>query len=522
MEQNNNFSSQRKPNKYINDNILDLMNERIEMKLSLRKKKIIDKLNSQRHKPSNIEVNNKINYNYKLFSFINIEIPSQNNDNEISIILDYLKSDDIKKVKIGVFSLHSFINEKNISREFLEKEIHIFFPCLLALIYDNIHDKEFIFNILYIMTDLSFKINNNNIKDILNQQFFSMINSCFLKNDCDINYQIICILNNIFQDISINSFEIVNNEFFKKTLIEFFSRKEVIFDMEYNKNESDLSFHIIEGGITLFCTLLTSFIECLTEEEEDLVLFKKFLDIIFIFSNINELDKYLQCLYSIKYVVERNLSLIDSLLEKKFIIRTLFKKKFFDNKDVLLYINKIILLCLDSDKELDRNHLYTIFNFETYYLEYIDLNSNKKEIFDVLSNLINEDQLVDEIFMKDNFIIRICEILYFFTLLINKCNVNQFSIIKKNNILKIIINLAKKELSDDEDSIIIFLQLIEQIFVYGNEIKEINNGRNCMAEDFVQCGGIELFNKLAMIKNDIISEKIESLLMEYIDSNGLK
>ena len=137
--------------------------------------------------------------------------------------------------------------------------------------------------------------------------------------------------------------------------------------------------------------------------------------------------------------------------------------------------------------------------------------SNKMDAFSILSELIDNDKkIIDEFFNDENnlliivakyqksFIIpEIKEIAYFFTILINKCDVIQFNIIRKYNILKNKIVHAKSIDKNDQE-IIIFLQLIQIILDYGkdiillNEVNEENNNQNLEAIEFIKNGGNQL------------------------------
>lgn len=537
METNNTMLNEKKLNRYIGDLPRDKMEERSQFSLSLRKKKINAYLFSKRkNKDSNSNDNNIINYSYKIFSIFdndslitneNYKLFSSNNDVNIS---KYLASKNKKEIKTGILLLNLFINNDKHSIELLETKNCELIPCFFQIIKANIYDKELIFNILHYLTNLTYKINNNNIIQVLNEEFFSVLNLCFLLNDYDIIYQIICLLNNIFKDILISS-DMIMNELFEKSILDFFSREEIIFDIKYNNNRADISFNIIEGGLVLLCSILSKFCDIISSNEE-IKLLEKFLEIIIILSNTNDIDKYTKCLYSIAFVLERELSLSKNLVENNFIKNTLINNKFFDDEKVMTYINKIILSCFTSEIDIDNHVLKYVLDFEIYYLNKFSNNCDKNEVFSTLSCLINfGDEITDEIFNNNEFLSNIIssfnsssnindlkEIFYFFTLLVNKCRVNQFLIIRKYNLMSIILDHGKKELftQNNDEYIILLLQLIEQLLIYGKELSNVNNGVNEEAQKFIEFGGNELFKSYEISQNNEISEKALKLNDEYI------
>ena len=158
------------------------------------------------------------------------------------------------------------------------------------------------------------------------------------------------------------------------------------------------------------------------------------------------------------------------------------------------------------------------------------VQSNKADSLAILSELINNDEkMIDEFFNNENNLLiidsiyknsfinsEINEIAYFFTLLINKCDINQYNIIRKYNVLKDTIDHAKR--CDKDEEIIIYLQLIQIILEYGeyiNRTKEENNNQYLEALDFKKYGGDELIGNLEINNNNCEISQILGLIKNF-------
>ena len=302
MESRNNFPIRRM--RYIDDTIQDMHDNRINNKLSLRKKKIIEILFDKKKKEYNLSEENdiQIQFKYKIYSFLNIEYGEEfqvffASNCYNSPLFNYLNSNNINEIKNGIVLLNKVINQIN-DNDLLIKLIN----CLLSVISKN-KDNEIVFNILYSLTNISYKINNKQIKELyLTDKILDNLKQYFLANDFDIIYQIICLLNNILQDNIYNINNLLKSDFFINIIYNFFVQNEIIYEIKYNKNKSSVLYHIIDKGINFLSYLLAESIEIDSNE-----VLNKLFTIIINFTNTSDSDKYYKCIYSLVYALERDL-----------------------------------------------------------------------------------------------------------------------------------------------------------------------------------------------------------------------
>ena len=515
-------------NRYIRDEVQDIHQNRIDNKLSIRKKKVNEILFNRRKNEFNMSDKNKesIFFKYNVYSitkgdYQGLPFISQSINDDI---MKNLNSQNIEEIKYGLSLLNLFIKDNNNNKTLID-----LLTLLLSVLSKKINEKEVIFNVFYSFTNITYKINTNEIARILSDEFYEVIKNAFLINDSDIIYQIICSLNNIMIVIPVNNIvDFIKSGLFQNYICDYFMKNEIIYEIEYNNNKTDILNAIIDKGINLFSNILIESSD-ISISDNDLCYFQKLLIVIFNFAETYDREKYYKCLYCLSFALEKELKLSTIIIQNKFITKTLLNKKYFDDNDIIKCINKIILICFNSDLEKEKYINYNILEFEINNLK-SSVQSNKADSLAILSELINNDEkMIDEFFNNENNLLiidsiyknsfinsEINEIAYFFTLLINKCDINQYNIIRKYNVLKDTIDHAKR--CDKDEEIIIYLQLIQIILEYGKDIsrtKEENNNQNLEALDFKKYGGEELIGKLEINNNNSEISQIVDLIKNF-------
>ena len=248
----------------------ELFNLRLETKLSLRKKKVNDIIFQKRMLESNNSINNKndklefkLLYDPTKVQFIsddsktkyNLNFKEMENKQILSLATNYLKSENIDDIKYGIILTQIFIKRK--IKEDLVDSINLLFIYELFHLIDKVKsNKEIIFNILNIIVSYSFINEDKNLATVLlSPNSYKIWEDCFKLEDFEIFYAMICIFNNIIQNNLIGSCNLIRSNFLNNEIFNFYMN-EGINAQKNNEDKSDINYHIIKDGISLFCNLL--------------------------------------------------------------------------------------------------------------------------------------------------------------------------------------------------------------------------------------------------------------------------
>ena len=239
----------------------EIFNQRIETKLSLRKKTVNNILYNKR-----ILGNNSFGLNTKkikwklLYCITNIDFLSDKskskyqlifNENDEKILSEaskYLKSKTLDDIKFGIILTQAFI-KRNMNDD-LTNSINLLFIYELFHIIDKINnDEEIIFNILYIIISYSSINKDKNLATILlSPDSYKIWEKCFNLQNFDIFYEIICVLNNIIQENQIGGCNLIRSNFLKNNIYNFYSSEYMIFK-KYDQNKFDINYYINKDGL---------------------------------------------------------------------------------------------------------------------------------------------------------------------------------------------------------------------------------------------------------------------------------
>ena len=520
-------------------------NERIETKLSLRKQKFYEILSKKRLITYNTVITNKeklskwkLPYNIKNFEFPKefldkhkLNLDKYDPDEIISLSLKLFKSDNIDDIKYSIILLQIFING-HMNSDLTNYINLLFIYDLFNLIEKYNKEKQIIFNILYIISNYSYINTNNGLSIILlSPNAYKKWELCFNLQDYEILEAIINILNNIINENQIAGCNLIRSSFLQTNLYNFFMNQ-VIVSKVNNIEKEDFIYTLIDEGINLFCHLLlipTDKLDRLTIEEI-FICKQKVINVLIHYCNCNSKEKYHKCIFSISTALEKERRLFDELDKNNFVQNLLKNKKFFENQKISHFVNKIIGNYLAYKLKVNYNFLVDVIKFEIEYLN-MNVNNNyyRKEIFWTLSNVVKSDEnIYNEILNNEDFIKRIIdcykntiyhseiiEITYLFCLLLHRCNIKQFMIIEKNNLLQIAANYAKNVLENNVNGLYIALELFEIYFEHGRILEQYFDNKNIVVDKFNKIGGKELLEKFRCYPNEKICEEIEYLLKKF-------
>ena len=521
----------------------NMFNLRIENKLSLRKKTINNILYNKRILGINSSDNNntlkfKLKYDHTNIKFgldeLNNKYKLDFNDNEDELIITlaskYLKSENINDIKYGIFLTQKFI-KRNIYKD-LTDYINLLFIYELLHIIDKINeDKEIIFNILDIIVSYSFINSDINLSTILlSPNSYKIWEICFNLQNFEIFYALICIFNNIIQNNQIGSCNLIRSNFLQNNIFNFYLN-ESIFSKKDNEDKSDIFFHIIKDGITLFCNLLlvsTNNLDVVTKEEVALAK-QKIINILIFYSNSNNYENHYKCIYTISLALEEGSITVEHIDKNNFIENILINKKFFDEKDLLFFLTKIFGNYIAYKLIIQNNVIVEIINFEANYMKICHDSSKRKYIFWTLSNiLISTNKNYEKIFEIDGLLIQIFEclknsysfselkeILYFFGVLLSFVNNIYFLEIEKNHLMDILLYLCKNKFENRVDLLNLCFQIFEIYLKFGKLLSENFQGRNLIKEKFDKLGGNDLLQKYINYPEESLVKEINNIYQNY-------
>ena len=523
----------------------ELFNLRLETKLSLRKKKVNDIMFQKRMLENNISLNNKkdklefkLLYDPTKIQFIsdnsntkyNLNFNEKEDKTILSLASKYLKSENPDDIKYGIILTQIFI-KRNMKEDLIDS-INLLFIYELFHLIDKIKlDKEINFNILSILISYSFINTDKNLATVLlSPNSYKIWENCFKLEDFEIFYAMICIFHNIIQDNLIGSCNLIRSNFFQNEIFNFYSN-EAIITQKNNEDKSDINYHIIKDGISLFCNLLIICVDNLDNVTKDEVRLskQKIINILLIYYDSKIYENHYNCIYSMALALEQDFSLFEQIEKNNFIENALVNKKFFDEKDVLFYLNKIFGNYLAYKPNINKEILFEIMNFEASYLKICQDSYKRKEIFWALSNILVSDfKIYEKIFEIDGLLLNIFEclknsysfselkeILYFFGVLLSFVNNKYFIEIEKNQLFDIVFYQTKNIFYNRVELLNLCFQIFEIYLSFGKLMSKYFEGKNIIKDKFDKLGGQELLEKCSNFSDSNISKQITYIYHNY-------
>ena len=521
----------------------EIFNQRIETKLSLRKKTVNNILYNKR-----ILGNNSFGFNTKkikwklLYDITNIDFLSDKskskyqlifNENDEKILLEaskYLKSKTLDDIKFGIILTQAFI-KRNMNDD-LTNSINLLFIYELFHIKNKINnDEEIIFNILYIIISYSSINKDKNLATILlSPDSYKIWEKCFNLQNFDIFYEIICVLNNIIQENQIGGCNLIRSNFLKNNIYNFYSSEYMIFK-KYDQNKFDINYYITKDGINLFCSLLiipTADLDNVTKNEV-ISSKQKLVNLVILYFDTNIFEDYFKCIYSIDFAIEQDFILFKELEKNNFFENVLNNKKFFEEKQILFYLNKIFGNYIAYANNIPNKLLEDMINFEADYLKKCKDFSHRKNIFFTLSNiLLSKDEIYVKIFEIENLLsnifnclkysysfIEVREILYFFTVLFSFINNKYFIELEKNHLMELVFFHAKNSFENKVDGLNICFTIFEFYLAFGKELSKYFGGKNLIKEKFYKLGGNELLEKYINFPDENLAHNIINIYKNF-------
>ena len=519
-------------------------NQRFETKLSLRKRKIDEFLYNKRGF-GNIKLdynNNKIKwkllYDIGNIKFISIDSKSKYNlefnDDEdekiLSIASDYLKSNDMEDIKYGIILTQIFI-KRNMNED-LTNSINLLFIYELFHIIDKITKEDhIIFNILDIIISYSSINADKNLATVLlSPESYKIWELCFNLQNFEIFYGIMSVFNNIVQNNIIGCCNLIRSNFLQNQIFNFYNNESII-AQKYNENKNDIYFYIIKIGINLFCTLLTipTYNLDSATKKEIMLSKRKIINILINYYDINYFDNYYKIIFSFALSVENDYVLFDELENNHFFENVLINKKFFGEKNLLYYLNKIFGNYIAYKSKINNKLKEEIIYFESNYLKICKDSSHRKNIFWTLTNiLLSDDQIYEKIFKIEGLLINIfnClkhsysfnevrEILYFFSVLFTFINNKYFIELEKNHLMELVFFHVKNTCENRVDGLHLCFTIFEFYLTFGKELSKYFEGKNIIKEKFDKLGGNELLEKYLNFPDENLVNEIISIFQNF-------
>ena len=543
MEENDIFKEKIQLSNSIKNINKEIFNQRIETKLSLRKRVMDNILYDKRKLGNNLIDNNENKIKWKLLynnidnkfisdkQSIEYKLDFNENDNEkvLSLATKYLGSDNIDKIKCGIFLTQTFI-KRNMNEDLINS-------INLKFIYDLFHliDKrninqqiDIIFNIFDIIINYSAINTDKTLATILlTPESYKIWEFCFNLQNFDIFYEIITIFNNIIQDNMIGSFNLIRSDFLHNNIFSFFKNENIV-SHKNDEDKNNVIYYIIKDGINLFCSLLIIPTDNLDSATKNEVISSKIkiINILLIYYNPNDFENYYKFIFSIEKAVKYDHIIFDELERHNFIEIILINKKFFDQKLLVNLLNKIIGLYVCYKTNINFQLLFEIIKFEANYLDNCRDTSHRKEIFRNLSNiLLTNDDIFKTIFEINGFLSNIfkCfktsysfselkEILYLFCVLFQFIDYKYFIELEKNHLMDITFYHAKNICENRVDGLYLCFHIFEYYMTFGSKMSEYFGGKNIIKEKFDKFGGNELLEKYLNFPDENLVKQIISVI----------
>ena len=230
MDKNDLFTEKIKSLNDTNNLNKELFNQRLNTKLSLRKRKVDDILYNKRGF-GNIKLdfnnnnNNKIEWKLLYDSTktkYNVEFNENEDEKILSTASKHLKSNDLDDIRYGIILTQIFI-KRNFNQD-LTNSINLLFIYELLHIIEKVNKEEdIIFNILDIIISYSSINTDKNLSTILlSPDSYKIWELCFNLQNFEIFYEIISIFNNIVQDNIIGGCNLIRSNFLQNQIYNFY------------------------------------------------------------------------------------------------------------------------------------------------------------------------------------------------------------------------------------------------------------------------------------------------------------
>ena len=508
----------------------EMSEDRLNFKLSLRKKKFNEILIRKRifSKPEDSP------WTHELF-LSNLKLPPDykiifgNEEEQISIALNSIKSENILKLKYGICLIKQYTTYFPENSK-LNPNLNLsFISDLLNLLekWGEKKEKQIIFNILYIMTNYSFINTNKTIsKFFLSSKGYKIWDLCFDLQDYEIMSQLVWILDNITYDDTDSSYNLLKSNFFQKKIYNFYQSPAIFSHLNEN-NPQNLFSIIIERGIGLFSNLLATQYTSTFNKEEKYKLSIPIFELLLKYSESNSQEIFYSCVYSIDITIENEPRLID-LIDNSNILNYILDKKFFTDDRIVLYSNRILGEYIAKKSGLSQKFYERSTYFEMDILFGTKSSTVIIEVFWVLSNIMYDNESSSEIICYNKpFIDRainiyknwgnykiIKDMSYFFLVLVELVNINTFIELENKGLIKISFEHAKN-IFDDSSKVIIIFELIELFLKKGDLIKENYGGKNLIKEKYDNYGLRDLLKKYENSNNEQLDNIIEKIINKY-------
>ena len=558
----------------------DFSIQRLDFKLSLRKKKNNNIINQKRifsscsNNKENISINNNTNdniinmnncictnkcnldnninnikWNLEL-SINNIPIPKSYKkefstlDVMINASKDNILCVDVIPVRYGVCLLKDIFKKENIEQNkmimgyidlsFIEELIY----ALEEFCFKK--EKDIVFNILYIINKyILINKEKNLIKLLLDPFAYKVWELCFILNDIEIICQLLLLLNIISSERKEFKIDILCSSYLRDTFIKLFQENQELKKFEENMNEIKLYNNellkykfLVERGVFLFCNLISISMKAINIKYKEKIyqINQIILAIIIDFTNINSKNIYSTCIESI-YKATDNEPRLFEILEKSTIFEKILSQKYDFNEVVRINGNRILGNYIAMKDGLDHNFFVNVVKYNLDLLFSIqNINLIIKEIVWVLSNIIHDDiKIATELFDNHHFMgaiihyfkgIKDCkeinDISLFIQILIFNINKERFDILINNGFIEIIVEQGKK-MADEGKNIFRIFELFDEMLTLGENYKSYYNDINLVLEKFEILGLKEVFEKNIGSKYEIINEISENICEKYFD-----
>lgn len=503
--------------------------DRINFKLSLRKKKFNNILAKKRILYSNLSTSN-----YSLeFNLTKLNLPENykdkfnDNDELMCTALKSIKSDDPLTVKYGIclFKLYIkyFIDNKdiifNLNLNFISDLLNILEK------WGEKGEKDIVFNILLIMTNYSYLNTNKTIcKILLSSKGYKIWDLCFNMQDYEIMSQLVWILNNIIYEDKDSSYNLLKSNYFNKKIFSFYSNPTIISHLN-EKDENNIFYILIDRGINLMANLLETKCSSTYEKEEKYKLAIPIFNLILKYSETNSPNIFYVCLYAINLALEKEGRLIN-LISSSNILKDILDKKLFEHENIVLYTNRIIGEYTAFIPDLAQEFYDKCLNYEMDILFSAKSHIVIKEVFWVLSNIfhdnlnsitnaINNGPFMDKVFYLYKNPIEyddINQICYFFTTLVQQSNLDNFSKLLNKGLLDISLQHLKMTF-DEPKRVKLILELIENCLHTGKTW-----GSNLIKEKCDNFGLRDILSNYEDTDDEELEDIVEKIITDYYDN----
>ena len=155
---------------------------------------------------------------------------------------------------------------------------------------------------------------------LLSPESYKIWELCFNLQNFDIFYEIICVLNNIIQNNTIGGCNLIRSNFLISEIFNFYMN-EGINAQKNNEDKSDINYHLIKDGISLFCNLLiisSDNLDNVTKEEIKQSK-QKIINILLVYYDSKIYENHYKCIYSMAITLEQDFTLFSQIEKNHFI-----------------------------------------------------------------------------------------------------------------------------------------------------------------------------------------------------------